>query len=175
VQRDQYEIREYESYIVAEVEMEGNMKQALYGGFRQLAGYIFGGNTSRTTLGVSSTMMETVKAPENIAMTVPVMDTSSSSGKHIIAFTMPSKYRLDTLPKPSNANIRFRKVEKSRRAVLRYTWYATTARVEAKKKILKDRLNRDGYVIKGEFISAQYNPPMSFPLLRRNEIMVDIE
>jgi hypothetical protein len=30
-------------------------------------------------------------------------------------------------------------------------------------------------VMKGEFVSAQYNPPMSFPLLRRNEIMVDIE
>ena len=40
--RDGYEIREYRSYIVAEVEVEGDMKTAMNAGFRQLAGYIFG-------------------------------------------------------------------------------------------------------------------------------------
>ncbi len=40
--REGYEIREYRSYIVAEVEVEGDMKIALNAGFRQLAGYIFG-------------------------------------------------------------------------------------------------------------------------------------
>lgn len=93
-------------------------------------------------------VMDTMKSSESIAMTAPVMDTLSSSGKHIVAFTMPSKYTLDTLPKPSNANIRFRVVEKSRRAVLTYTWYATEGRVEAKKKLLTDGLSRDGYKMK---------------------------
>lgn len=88
---------------------------------------------------------------------------------------MPSQYTLETLPKPDNANIRFRLVDKSRKAVLRYTWYATEKRVAEKKKILRDVLIRDGYIMKGEIISAQYNPPMSFPLLRRNEVMVDVE
>ena len=130
--REGYEIREYAGYIVAEVEVEGSMREALNAGFRQLAGYIFGGNTSKSS----------------IAMTAPVMDTLSSSGKHTIAFTMPSKYTLDTLPKPSNANIRFRVVEKSRRAVLTYTWYATEGGVDAKKKLLTDGLVRDGYKMK---------------------------
>ena len=40
-QRDGYEIREYASYIVAEVEVDGDMRTALSAGFRQLAGYIF--------------------------------------------------------------------------------------------------------------------------------------
>ena len=39
--RDGYEIREYASYIVAEVEVDGDMRTALSSGFRQLAGYIF--------------------------------------------------------------------------------------------------------------------------------------
>ncbi len=40
--REGYEIREYVSYIIAEVEVEGDMRTAMSAGFRQLAGYIFG-------------------------------------------------------------------------------------------------------------------------------------
>jgi hypothetical protein len=173
--REGYEIREYASYIVAEVEVDGDMRDALSAGFRQLAGYIFGGNTTRSSIAMTAPVMDTAKASENIAMTVPVMDTLSNSGKHIVAFTMPSIYTLENLPKPDNANIRFRVVENNRRAVLRYTGYATEARVDAKKKSLIEWLTRDGYTMKWDIISAQYNPPLSFPLLRRNEVMVDIE
>lgn len=172
--RDGYEIREYASYIVAEVEIEGDMRDALNAGFRQLAGYIFWGNTTRSSIAMTAPVMDTTKTSENIAMTVPVMDTLSNSGKHIVAFTMPSSYTLENLPKPDNANIRFRVVENTRRAVLRYTGYATEARVEQKKKLLTELLIRDGYTMKWDIISAQYNPPLSFPLLRRNEVMVDI-
>lgn len=151
------------------------MRAAMNSGFRQLAGYIFGGNTSKTSIQMTVPVMDTTKTPESIAMTAPVMDTVSSSGKHIVAFTLPSKYTLQNLPKPDNANIRFRQVESSRRAVLRYTWYATESRVAAKKQLLTDLLVRDGFKMHSEMISAQYNPPLSFPLLRRNEVMVEVE
>ena len=120
-------------------------------------------------------VMDTTKISESIAMTAPVMDTLSSSGKHIVSFTMPSSYTLINLPKPNNANIRFRSVLQYRAAVIRYTWYATEARVAAKKKILGELLARDNFIVKGTMISAQYNPPFSFPSLRRNEILVEIE
>lgn len=173
--RDGYEIREYASYITAEVEVAGDMRTALSSGFRQLAGYIFGGNTSQTSIKMTVPVMDTQKSSESIAMTAPVMDTISSSGKHIVAFTLPSKYTIESLPKPDNANIRFRQVAPSRRAILQYTWYATESRVAAKKQLLTELLARDGFKMVGEMISAQYNPPLSFPLLRRNEVMVDIQ
>lgn len=174
--KDGYEIREYASYIVAEVEIEWDMKTALNQGFRLLAGYIFGENTQKESVKMTVPVMEmSAWMSESIKMTVPVIESLASSGKRIIAFTMPSKYTLDTLPKPSNANIWFRTVEKSRRAVLQYSWYATEARVDQKKKLLTNALIRDGFNIKWEIISAQYNPPLSFPPLRRNEVMVDIK
>lgn len=147
LKRDGYEIREYASYIVAEVEVEGDMRTALNNGFRQLAGYIFGGNTSRSQVAMTAPVMDTTKTSEPIAMTTPVMDRVSTSGKRIIAFTMPSKYTLENLPNPDNTNIRFRTVEKSQRAVLRYTWYATESRVDEKKKLLSEFLIRDGYTM----------------------------
>lgn len=124
------------------------MRDALNSGFRQLAGYIFGGNTANTSISMTVPVMDTTKASENIAMTSPVMDTVTNSGKRIIAFTMPSEYTLATLPKPDNTNIHFRTIDKSRRAVLRYSWYATESRVEANKKLLSDALARDGYQVK---------------------------
>ena len=133
---------------MAEVEVDGDMRTSLSSGFRQLAGYIFGGNVSKTSISMTAPVMDTSKVSESIAMTAPVMDTLSSSGRHIVAFTMPSKYTLDTLPKPDNADIRFRIVEKSQRAVLRYSWYATEERVESYKKILAERISRDGYTMK---------------------------
>ena len=173
--RDGYTIRAYSGYIVAEVEVEGDMRTALNSGFRQLAGYIFGGNTSHTSIQMTVPVMDTQKTSESIAMTAPVMDTLSSSEKHIVAFTLPSQYTLETLPKPDNANIRFMKVSPSQRAVLRYSWYATKSRVATKKQLLTKLLARDGFTIHSDIISAQYNPPLSFPLLRRNEVMVEIE
>ncbi|HQL95506.1 MAG TPA: heme-binding protein, partial [Candidatus Hydrogenedentes bacterium] len=41
-----YEIREYAPYIRAEVTLEGAYRDTLYGGFRQVADYIFGNNTT---------------------------------------------------------------------------------------------------------------------------------
>ncbi len=172
--RDGYTIRAYSGYIVAEVEVDGDMRTALSSGFRQLAGYIFGGNTSKISIKMTVPVMDTQKSSESIAMTAPVMDTVSSSGKHIVAFTLPSKYTVESLPKPDNANIRFRQVAPSLRAILQYTWYATESRVTAKKQLLTELLVRDGFKIVSEMISAQYNPPLSFPLLRRNEVMVEI-
>lgn len=51
-----YEIREYAPYIRAEVTLEGAYRDTLYGGFRQVADYIFGNNTKS----------------EKVAMTAPV-------------------------------------------------------------------------------------------------------
>ena len=173
--RDGYEIREYDSYIVAEVEVDGDMKIALNAGFRQLAGYIFGWNTSKTSVKMTVPVMESRGVSESIKMTVPVMDMSSSSWRRIVAFTMPSEYTLESLPKPTNANIRLRQIESSRKAVLTYSLYATESRVEAKKNLLLSLLTRDNIKVKWEMISAQYNPPLSFPPLRRNEVMIDVE
>ena len=133
---------------MAEVEVDGDMRTSLSSGFRQLAGYIFGGNVSKISISMTAPVMDTSKVSESIAMTAPVMDTLSSSGRHIVAFTMPSKYTLDTLPKPDNADIRFRIVENSQRAVLRYSWYATEERVESYKKILAELISRDAYTMK---------------------------
>jgi len=114
------------------------------------------------------------KQSESIKMTVPVIDIENEKDEHTIQFTMPSKYTLETLPKPNNDKVTFREIPTTQRAVLRYTGWATAQKVAQKKQHLKELLERDSLKSSGEMISAQYNPPLSFPYLRRNEILVDI-
>ena len=151
------------------------MNTALNAGFRKLAAYIFGGNSTEDSIAMTTPVLDTAKTSEQIAMTTPVLDTTSPNGKHIIAFTLPSKYTLENLPKPLDSSVTFRQVPKTRRAVLSYSWYANETRVETKKELLIKKISMDGILAKGPLISAQYNPPFSVPFLRRNEIMVDIQ
>ena len=74
VQKDnKFEIREYDDYIVAEVEIDGDFGSALQKGFRVLADYIFGGNTSRSHINMTVPVTQQSVASEKIEMTAPVI------------------------------------------------------------------------------------------------------
>jgi hypothetical protein len=60
-------------------------------------------------------------------------------------------------------------------AAFRYTGWVREWVAETKKQELKSFIERDNYAPVWDFLSAQYNPPFSFPLMRRNEILVEIE
>jgi len=171
--RNGYEIRQYAPYIVAETEVSGDYQTALSAGFRIIADYIFGNNTTKTSIAMTSPVLE--NQSEKIAMTVPVINTQASENKRTIAFVLPSKYTLESLPKPNNSAVRLREVPGRKVAVTSFTWYATESRVEAKKSFLETKLAQDNVVVLGVPQVAQYNPPLSFPLTLRNEIIIPIE
>lgn len=172
-----YEIRRYDSYIVAETEVDGTYDTALNSGFKILADYIFGNNITMTApvsdqKGVEMSMTRPV-IEEKIAMTAPVLDEERNE-KHVISFVMPAEYSMETLPRPNNTQINIKKVESKTVAVLRYGWYPTKERVEKRKSELIKFIERDGIKVTSPVRSAFYNAPFSFPLLYRNEVMADI-
>jgi uncharacterized membrane protein len=170
--RDGYEIRQYDPYIVAETEITGTYSQALNSGFGRIANYIFGNNTSKTSIAMTTPVLETTS--EKIAMTVPVATTVGESQTRNVSFVLPSKYTLETLPTPNNPQVTLREAPARTVAALRFTWYATESRIESKKALLEQRIATDGYIISGVVQVAQYNPPLSMPLTRRNEILIPI-
>lgn len=172
-----YEIRRYDSYIVAETEVDGTYDTALNNGFKILADYIFGNNIAMTApvsdqKGVELSMTRPV-VEEKIAMTAPVLDEERNE-KHVISFVMPAEYSMETLPRPNNTLIKIKKIESKTVAVLRYGWYPTKERVEKRKSELIKFLERDGIKVISPVRNAFYNAPFSFPLLYRNEVMADI-
>ena len=176
VQKDnKFEILEYEGYILAEVEIDGDFSSALQKGFRVLADYIFGGNTSKAHIKMTVPVTQQAAGSEKIEMTAPVTSSPVEEGKkYIIAFTMPSKYTLETLPDPANKTISFRKVAKHRVAALRFSGNLNSKLATRKAKEMETWLHENQYSKKSGFIFAQYNPPWIPGLFRRNEVLAEV-
>lgn len=169
-----YEIRSYAPYVVAETEVIWDQAIALNDGFRRLAGYIFGGNTTQQTINMTTPVVDT-KQSKKIKMTAPVTETKRKNDFYMVQFAMPNKYTLDTLPIPDDSRVILREVKPGKVAVMRYTGFVNEKKVEQKKAELGTMLARDGYEPISAFSSAQYNPPFSFPFMKRNEILVEID
>jgi len=172
---NKFEIREYDGYILAEVEIDGDFSSALQKGFRVLADYIFGGNTSKAHIKMTVPVTQQAAGSEKIEMTAPVTSSPVEEGKkYIIAFTMPSKYTLETLPDPANKTISFRKVAKHRVAALRFSGNLNSKLATRKFKEMETWLHENKYSKKSGFIFAQYNPPWIPGLFRRNEVLAEV-
>jgi len=173
--RDWYEIRQYEPYLVAEVEVFWDQNQALNSGFRYLAEYIFWGNTKSEKIAMTTPVADIQNSTEKIAMTTPVNDIKTSEQSHIIQFSLPRKYTLKTLPTPNSERVELKEIEWYKAAALTYRLWASETKVENKKQLLRGYLKRDGVTVEWSLKSAQYNPPASFPLTRRNKIIAKIK
>lgn len=168
-----YEIRNYLPRVVAEVEVRWPYKEALNDWFRLLAGYIFGWNTRKQSINMTSPVVE--KKSETIRMTSPVADIKWAGNRRIVQFTIPKEYALESLPTPDDTRVELSEIDSKKMVALRYTGWTTEKIVEKKKLLLWELLEKENYTTVWDFISAQYNPPFSFPLMRRNEVLIEIE
>ena len=149
------EIREYAPIIQAITALPDN--NSTNDGFRRLAGFIFGGNSSG----------------ESIAMTAPVQETLDTDTINM-AFTMPRTYNMEQLPEPSDPRVALIEVPGRAAAVIGFSGWATAGKIEKYTQRLRDALQQQSIVITGDITLNQYNPPWTPPFQRRNEIMVDI-
>ena len=170
-----FELRAYEPKIIAEVLVSGNMKQASNAGFKQIAGYIFGGNTSQKggAEKISMTTPVTMEAgsSEKISMTAPVtMEQSDNQWR--VHFVMPSKYTMATLPKPNNSAVTLRQIPKRNYAVIRFSGFAGANKVANMTASLEDWMKTKNITPKGKAELSRYDPPWTLPFFRRNEVMI---
>jgi len=163
------EVRQYGRRIVAETTVTGRDEQARSAGFRRLAGYIFGGNTSRASIAMTAPVAQ---ASEKIAMTAPVGQAPDADGAWRIQFTMPGSYRLEDLPTPKDPAVRLVALEPQTYAVLRFSGSTRDAAVAARKAELLDRLAGGRWQVRSDPVAWFYDPPWRLPSNRRNEVAV---
>jgi predicted RNase H-like nuclease len=165
---DGAEVREYAPTIVAEVSVPGPADEAANQGFRLLAAYIFGANRGERKIAMTAPVTQAVE-PAKIAMTAPVTQ-SAEAGGHVIQFTMPSAYTMETLPLPTDPRVRLREVPSTRQAVIRYSGFWTEANNREQLARLQKALQTAGLKPAGEPVYARYDPPWTPWFMRRHEI-----
>ena len=169
-----YEVRRYQSYIVAEIDVDDDFKRAGNSAFRVLAGYIFGDNEPQQKMAMTAP----VESREGVRMnmTAPVTSQAGTGdGQYTYAFVMERKYTMDTLPEPTNPDIRLVQRPERIMAVHRYSGTWSEERYREHEKTLLDALAVDRVETTGRPVFARYNAPFTPWFLRRNEIMVEIE
>jgi hypothetical protein len=174
---DNFEVRLYEPMIVAETWIDGSLDEASSRGFRLIAAYIFGGNSSKQGESEKIAMtapVSMVPSAEKIAMTAPVT-MEQKENRYRMHFVMPASYTMDTLPTPNNAKVTLRQIPAQKAAVLQFSWLAGEDKVAAQTTLLQQWLQSRGLEATSSPQLARYNPPWTLPFLRRNEIMINVK
>lgn len=175
LKEDKFEIREYSPKIIAQVEVFGDFDDASSKGFKILADYIFGNNTS--TDGNSRIEMtapvEMEPLPQKINMTKPVLN-EGSDNNWIVSFIMPNEFTLETLPKPNNKSIKILSLPKEKYAVIVFSGLVRESSYLEKEKLLNQFIKEKKLKTSGEIKIARYNPPWTLPFFRRNELMIKV-
>jgi hypothetical protein len=165
------EIRDYAPMIVAEAEVAGDRRNAIGKGFRIIADYIFGNNTSAQK--VPMTAPVTQQGSEKIAMTAPV---TQQGGGNIwrVRFVMPSSYTMEALPKPKNPAVKLKEIGAKRYAVIRFSGMSGEDNLKRRTVELNAFISAKNLTPLSAPTYAFYNPPWTLPFLRRNEVMFEI-
>jgi hypothetical protein len=177
-ERGAYEIRRYDPYIVAEVDVSAETERgAGNAAFRILAGYIFGDNKPRTKMAMTAPVEATPKPEgkgEKMNMTAPV-ESVSTGDSYTYAFVMERQYTLETLPEPVDPRIRIVTRPARYVAVLRYSGSWSEKNTSRHRTELISALDADELAPRGPVTIARFNSPFALPVFRRNEVQVEVD
>ena len=182
---DQYELRRYDAYLVAETSVSGHFEDSGNRAFRALAGYIFGRNTTDHEMAMTAPVVstqETSQSAEKMAMTAPVFSSTvegpddGTSGTPLwrYQFVMERKYTLDTLPQPLDPSVVLKQVPERLIAARRFSGRWSADRFAEQETTLLKALRDDGVRHTGVVSLARYDDPFTLPFLRRNEVLIEI-
>ncbi len=151
----EFEIREYTDFYI--VEYDNDQDPRINQGFGTLFSYISDNN----------------KVKQKLSMTVPVIEEISGDKKKM-AFVISAKYR-DNVPEPNDNNLKIKKFNEGKFAVIKYSGFSNEKTEEIMKTKLSAWLMQKGYIIDSNYMLAFYNAPFTLPMFRRNEIMVRVK
>ena len=166
------EIRQYDPMIIAEVEVVANREEAIREGFRLLADYIFGNNSSKKNISMTAPVEQ--KGNQKIAMTTPVQQQFTNKSWRI-SFVMPSKFSMDSLPVPNNNRVHLKEVLAKKFVVIEFSGTNSNANVNEHENQLMSYIDAKKIKTIGSPKYAFYDAPWTLPILRRNEVMIEIK
>ena len=169
------ELRSYAKSIIASVLVDAT-EHGIAGSeaFGILADYIFGNNTSRSSIAMTVPVASQQLSSEKIAMTAPVSTSQTKTGHYSVSFTMPSSYRLSTLPKPNNSQVIVAARDPYQAVVIKFSGYTSEEKINKKTAELKAWAESLNISTEGPVSVLRYDAPYKPGFLRHNEISLKL-
>lgn len=145
--------------------------------FQRLFGYISGDNDDDARVSMTAPVeVDTVGA--SIPMTAPVelgsVTESEDDASVRMAFYLPAGYDYESAPTPTDEDVHLVAVPARTLAVRRFSWRATDDRVARETAKLRSTLDSADVGTVGEPWFQGYDAPWTLPVLRRNEVAIEV-
>lgn len=174
-EQQRIEIRRYDTMVLVSASMAGDGRNSA---FRKLFRYISGENEGATPIAMTAPVFmdknSTMTQGTKIAMTAPVF-MSNKTDNAMMSFVMPKDFTLASTPKPTDPDVIVNEFNNYTVAAIQFSGTLSKRNVAKQTKLLQDWLVANGYTAAGEPIEAGYNGPLTLPMLRRNEILIELK
>lgn len=162
VKRKDYEVRKYESFVVAEINL--GQKKTIVGEkdeiFRQLAAYTKGQNSGGENLEIGSPTFLGVSGESPFCL--------------FPRFIIGGKFS-DSFPTPLNSEIKVFEVPSKILAARKFGGNPSDEEIKSNEKLLRDSVFYDDLKPSEGFFYAQYNDSNPLTFLKRNEVLISVE
>lgn len=179
-----FQIREYQPALIAEVETTGERSDAASSGFRLLADFIFGNNRVQRKISMTAPVTQVPEpASTKVEMTAPVMqapaglewnDQTATEQRWRVAFMMPSQFSMETLPLPNDPRIRIKEIPGRKIASVTFSGFYTQTNLRKHRELLERFVKEKSLEASGLYEVAFYDDPFTLPWNRRIEWWVTV-
>lgn len=141
-----------------------------------MAGFIFGGNTRRESVAMTSPVRAERSSGASISMTSPVRtERAPGSGSYRVSFVMPRKYTLETLPVPrEDLHVTCRQVDAHDAAAVTFYGGMDMGEMEKQSAELRKVMEREGLEPAGQEVLCEYYPPFAPNFMRQREVVIPV-
>lgn len=169
-----FEVRTYESIVMATTLSEGAFGQSQNAPFQRLFDYISGNNSGNAEISMTAPVLMKPE-PIEIPMTAPVLMEARGEETWTMSFVLPAEYTLESAPKPKDPKVYIEEKKNVKFAVITFSGLFNERNFEINRLKLEDWMKSQDLVAAGPPLRAGYNPPWTIPALRRNEILIPVK
>jgi hypothetical protein len=159
---DDFELREYQPCVVAEVRNSGQYSSATSSAFGSLFRYISKEN----------------KTAAKIAMTAPVIaaqnQQDAKQDNWSVSFVMPAGSRLQQMPQPIDPQVTLREINQEKCVAISFRGRATEELANKKINQLRASAANQNFALSDETRICRFDPPFKPGLLHYNEIVIPV-
>jgi hypothetical protein len=169
------EIRNYESMVLVSTSMSENSSNSA---FRKLFNYISGDNEGASEISMTAPVImdnkNTGQKGTEISMTAPVL-MNENANTQMMSFVMPKEFTLATTPKPTNPEVQVSELQNYKVAAIQFNGTLSDSNVKKYTTTLENWMVKNGYIAISEPVTAGYNGPLTLPIWRKNEVLIEIK